>query len=111
MWRAARARGDVKRWPVPYVPIQASDLDGDYRGLQAVDSTALTRHDGEVAGVTPRQLAAELLPNLIPGAIDPTCSLSNVTVEVVEAKLSLRALLAIGFVRSLAKADVRVRRG
>src|SRR5262249_35595234 len=90
---------------------EATDPDGDQRGLQAVDSTALTRHDGAIAGVAPHQLAIELLPDLIPGTIDPICNLSTVRVEVVEAKLSLRALLAIGFVSLLGKAVERVRRG
>jgi len=80
--------------------------------LQAVDSTALTRHAGDVAGVRPYQLAIELHPaKLILGAIDPICTWSTVTLEVVEAKLSLRALLAIGSVRSLGKTAEHVRRG
>jgi hypothetical protein len=36
-----------------------------------------------------RQLAIELLPSLIAGAVDPTCSLSGVIAEVVEAKRAL----------------------
>jgi hypothetical protein len=48
-----------------------------------------------------RQLAIELLPIPIAGAIDPTCSLSGIIAEVAEAKLSLRALLPLESARWL----------
>jgi hypothetical protein len=52
-----------------------------YGWFELPGSGALTRHDGEVADVTPHQFTIELPPaNLLLGAIDPTCSLSTVTV-------------------------------
>ncbi len=33
---AALARGTVEPWPVPSIPVQTDDLDGDYREFHAV---------------------------------------------------------------------------
>jgi hypothetical protein len=35
---AALARGTVEPWPVPFIPVQADDLDGDYRELHAIEA-------------------------------------------------------------------------